>query len=147
MTGTTDVTVCCRSGGRALVIVCSFSVARFLRGAVSDGRQQHSRSTRPARRLRRSRLSTAGNTSNMAARWNRDSVATWREKMRRAGIGMSAAARNVRSLLSDESSMPGPAFFSSTPICSWKSEITLSYYCNHMHNHFEVILQKECDSL
>jgi hypothetical protein len=94
--GANTVTVCCLSGGRARVIAWSFLVGsgttcplrlratctkwpagtwgRVQQGHSEPvrppGKQQHSMSIRPERRRRRSRLTTAGKTSNVHPRLN-----------------------------------------------------------------------------
>ena len=92
--GASTVTVCCLSGGRARVIAWSFlagsgttcplrlpaTCTKWLAGTCGKvqqghsepvrppGKQQQSMSTRPERRRRRSRLTTAGKTSNVHPR-------------------------------------------------------------------------------
>lgn len=94
--GARTVTVCCLSGGRALVMAWSFLAGSGMTcplrlwatgtrwpegtwGRVQQGhsepvgppgKQQQSRSTRPECRRRRSRLTTAGKTSNVQPRLN-----------------------------------------------------------------------------
>lgn len=92
--GASTVTVCCLSGGRARVIAWSFlagsgktcplrlraTCTKWPAGTCGKvqqghsepfrppGKQQQSMSTRPERRRRRSRLTTAGKTSNVHPR-------------------------------------------------------------------------------
>lgn len=111
------------SGGIALVTVCLivplFFVEYLFFPRLGDvGKQQHRMSFLPERLRRRSRLTIAGNTSSIATRLNTSKIPACRQNVRRAGIGIIAAAKKAATLVRPVSSTDRPVRLRTTPVCS-----------------------------
>lgn len=111
------------SGGIALVTVCLtvplfFMEYLFFARLGDTGKQQQRMSFLPERLRRKSRLTIAGNISNMAARLNNSKIPACMQNVRRAGIGIIAAAKKAATFVRPVSSTDRPVRLRTTPVCS-----------------------------
>lgn len=90
----------------------------FLLTLDAAGKQQQRISFLPDRRRRKSRLTIAGNTNNIAARLNSSRIPACRQNVLRAGIGIIAAAKKAKTLLRPVSNTDRPVRLRTTPVCS-----------------------------